>query len=67
MYLACTRLGLSPQAVGSVLGRHRTTAARACAIIETKRDDPAIDAILACLERAIDAGSPDDDGRENRP
>jgi chromosomal replication initiation ATPase DnaA len=54
MYLARTRLGLSLTATGAFFGRDRTTAAHACRLVEEKREDPRIDAIVDVLERAID-------------
>lgn len=54
MYLAHTRLGLSYTAAGALFGRDRTTAAHACHIVEDRREDGRIDAIVDCLERAID-------------
>lgn len=54
IYLSHTRLGLTYAAAGSVFGRDRTTAAHACRTVEDKREDPTLDAILDCLERAVD-------------
>jgi chromosomal replication initiation ATPase DnaA len=54
MYLAHTRLGLSFTEAGAYFGRDRTTAAHACRRVEDKREDPAVDAILDVLERAIE-------------
>lgn len=54
MYLAHTRLGLSFTEAGAYFGRDRTTAAHACRTVEDKREDPAIDAIVDFLERAIE-------------
>ena len=54
MYLARTRLGLSLTATGAFFGRDRTTGAHACRIVEAKRDDPRIDAIVYVLERSIE-------------
>lgn len=54
MYVACTKLGMSFTASGRAVGRDRTTAAHACRAIEDRRDDPALDAIVDCIERAID-------------
>ncbi len=54
IYLTHTRLGLNYATAGSAFGRDRTTAAHACRAVEEKRDDPTLDAILDCLERAID-------------
>ena len=50
MYLAHVALGLSLSMVARVVERHRTTAAHACRLVETRRDDPAIDRLLDTLE-----------------
>ena len=52
MYLSHTAFGVNLSAVGRAFGRDRTTAAHACRLIEDRRDDPAIDAVLASLESA---------------
>jgi len=54
MYLAHTRLGLPYLAAGASFGRDRTTAAHACRKVEERREDPRVDSILDCLERAVD-------------
>jgi chromosomal replication initiation ATPase DnaA len=54
MYLAHTRLGLSYTAAAACFGRDRTTAAHACRMVEEQREDPALDAIVDLLERAVD-------------
>jgi hypothetical protein len=54
MYLAHVHLGQSLSAVGRSFGRDRTTVAHACACIEDRREDPAFDRVLACLEAALD-------------
>jgi chromosomal replication initiation ATPase DnaA len=54
MYLAHTRLGLPFARVGASFGRDRTTAAHACRMVEERREDPQIDAILDHMERAVD-------------
>jgi chromosomal replication initiation ATPase DnaA len=54
MYLTHTQLGLSYTATGALFGRDRTTAAHACRTIEEKREEAEIDAIVDCVERAID-------------
>lgn len=54
IYLSHTRLGLTYTAAGAHFGRDRTTAAHACRRVEDKREDPAIDAIVDFLERAIE-------------
>ena len=53
IYLSHTRLGFNYTAAGRLFGRDRTTAAHACRTVEDKREDPGLDAILDCLERAI--------------
>jgi Bacterial dnaA protein helix-turn-helix len=53
MYLAHVVLGLSLTEVGNQFARDRTTVAHACAMIEDMRDDPALDARLDHLERAV--------------
>lgn len=50
MYLAHVAFSLSYTEVGRAFGRDRTTAAHACRLIEERRDDPAVDALLAALE-----------------
>jgi hypothetical protein len=50
MYLAHVAFGLSLSEVGRGFGRDRTTAAHACRLIEERRDDPAVDAVLGGLE-----------------
>lgn len=50
MYLAHVVFGLSFTDIGHAFGRDRTTAAHACRLIEERRDDPAVDALLAALE-----------------
>jgi hypothetical protein len=55
MYVAHVRFGLSFTEVGRGFGRDRTTAAYACRLIEDRRDDPAVDFVLASLESACDA------------
>jgi hypothetical protein len=52
MYLAHVAFGLSYTAVGRGFGRDRTTAAHACRLIEQRRDDPTVDALLGALEAA---------------
>lgn len=54
MYLANTRLRLSYNVIGRMFGRDRTTARHACRTVEDRREDPRVDSILDCLERAID-------------
>ncbi len=52
MYLAHVVFGLSYTQVGRCFGRDRTTAAHAARLIEERRDDPGVDALLAALEAA---------------
>ncbi len=52
MYLAHVVLGLTYSEIGRAFGRDRTTAAHACQIVEERRDDPRIDALLSRLEGA---------------
>ena len=55
MYLAHVTFGLSYSEVGRAFGRDRTTTAHACQLIEERRDDPAVEAILGSLENACAA------------
>ena len=52
MYLAHVVLGFTLTEIGRAFGRDRTTAAYACARVETLRDDPGVDAVLEALEHA---------------
>jgi chromosomal replication initiation ATPase DnaA len=52
MYLAHVVLGLNFSAVGRTFRRDRTTAAHACRLIEERREDPRIDAVIEALEAA---------------
>ena len=52
MYLAHVAFGLNYSKVARAFGRDRTTAAHACQLIEERRDDPAVDAVLGSLEHA---------------
>lgn len=54
MYLAHTQLGLCYVAAGALFERDRTTARHACQQVEDRREDPRVDSIIDCLERAID-------------
>src|SRR5688572_22331850 len=54
MYLSHVAFGVSLSDVGRSFGRDRTTAAHACRLIEARRDDPAVDAVLGSLENACD-------------
>jgi chromosomal replication initiation ATPase DnaA len=53
MYIAHVWLGLSLSEVGRRFGRDRTTVAHACEVIEERRDDPRIDALLDVIESAV--------------
>ncbi len=55
MYLSHVAFELPLGEVGRAFGRDRTTAAHACRLIEDRRDDPAVDAVLAALENACRA------------
>ncbi len=50
MYLGHVVLGLRYSEIGRLFRRDRTTAAYACALVEERRDDPAIDRVLLTLE-----------------
>jgi hypothetical protein len=50
MYLVHIVLRLGYADVGALFGRDRTTAAHACRLVEERRDDPGIDALLLALE-----------------
>jgi chromosomal replication initiation ATPase DnaA len=54
MYLAHVVLRLNYSATGELFHRDRTTAAHACALVEERRDDPAIDRVLQTLEGVCD-------------
>jgi chromosomal replication initiation ATPase DnaA len=53
MYLAHTALGLSVTAIARGCGRHHSTVAHACRVIEERRDDSAVDRTLTTLEQAL--------------
>ncbi|WP_306227316.1 helix-turn-helix domain-containing protein [Bosea beijingensis] len=53
MYLAHVAFGLSLTRVGICFGRDRTTVRHACALIEDRRDDPALEFGLCALEAAL--------------
>lgn len=53
MYLAHVAFGLSLTRVGICFGRDRTTVRHACAQIEDRRDDPALEFGLTALESAL--------------
>lgn len=53
MYLAHVAFGLNFTEAGRAFGRARTTAARACRLIEDRRDETDLDVALAELEQAL--------------
>jgi chromosomal replication initiation ATPase DnaA len=53
MYLGHTVLGLTISAIARGCGRHHSTVAHACRVIEEQRDDPTTDRILTGLEDAL--------------
>jgi chromosomal replication initiation ATPase DnaA len=55
MYLGHTAMALTFTRAGAAFGRDRTTAAHACRLVEERRDDPRVDALLDMLERALAA------------
>ena len=55
MYLAHVAFGLNYCEIGRGFGRNRRTAAHACAVVEDRRDDPAVDRVIASLEDACGA------------
>ena len=55
MYLANVAGGVTLTDVGHAFGRDRTTVAHACALVEDRRDDPAIDLSLTLLEQSLRA------------
>ena len=58
MYLARVCFGATFSEIGQVFGRDRTTAAHACRLVEERRDDPRLDAMLERLELACGAARP---------
>lgn len=50
MYLLCSVFNMSMSRIGDVFGRHYSTAAHACRLIEQDRDDPVLDSKLVRLE-----------------
>ena len=52
MYLAHVSFGANYTAIGRAFGRDRTTAAHACRLVEERREDPRLEAVLNQLERA---------------
>lgn len=57
MYLAHTGLGLSLSAVAGAARRDRTTVAHACRLVEGRRDEPVVEAMLLRLERMVTEGA----------
>ena len=55
MYLSHVAFGVKLSTVGEAFGRDRSTAAYACRLVEDRRDDPAVDQVLASLESACRA------------
>lgn len=55
MYLAHVHFQLSLTEVGRIFNRDRTTVAHACALVEDRRDDPAIESMMELFERIVDA------------
>jgi chromosomal replication initiation ATPase DnaA len=55
MYLAHVAFGLTFTRVGICFGRDRTTVRHACALIEDRRDDPALEFGLSALEAGLRA------------
>ena len=53
MYLAHVSLGLNYTQIGQAFKRDRTTAAHACRLVETLRDDPKLDRMIGKIESAI--------------
>lgn len=55
MYLANVAFGLNYTQVGLCFGRDRTTVRHACACVEDRRDDGAVDLALFALEAGLGA------------
>nr|WP_244595434.1 helix-turn-helix domain-containing protein [Bosea lathyri] len=53
MYLAHVAFGLSFIRIGICFGRDRTTVRHACALIEDRRDDPALELGLNAIEAGL--------------
>lgn len=53
MYCAHVTFGWSLTDAGAVFGRDRTTAAHACRVVEDRRDDARIDALVQQVEEAL--------------
>lgn len=55
MYLLNTIFRMNHSRIGRTLGRDRTTASYACRIIEERRDDPSVEAVLAACEATLES------------
>ncbi|MEM9224503.1 MAG: helix-turn-helix domain-containing protein [Pseudomonadota bacterium] len=53
MYCAHVTFGWSLTEAGAVFSRDRTTAAHACRVVEDRRDEPEVDAIVQQVENAL--------------
>jgi len=53
MYACHTALQLSQQDIACGFGRHRSTVAHACMIVEQRRDDAAFDDFVSAIERTV--------------
>lgn len=52
MYVAHTTFGLQYIEIADVFDRDRTTVSHACKVVEDRRDEPSIDLLVCCVERA---------------
>lgn len=57
LYLAHVGCGLTYTEAAQLYGRHRTTAAHACAVVEDSRDDPVLDRTIELLENYVRLGA----------
>lgn len=55
MYVAHTVLGVSMKEVGRAFGRHRSTVAHACKVVEDLRDDKEFERLLGVAENVVRA------------
>lgn len=55
MYVCHVRLGLTLTDIGAAFGRDRTTVAHGCRLVEERRDDPRVDAVVGCIETCVDS------------
>jgi len=53
MYACHTALQLTQQDIAGGFGRHRSTVAHACMIVEQRRDDTAFDDFVSAIERTV--------------